>query len=389
MYGGSGGSPSRLAVEAHPPAAVAERLEQLDRARARSPARSRRDGRASASQMPSPSGSTSSTSAAPPLSRRRCEARRDDLGVVDDDELAGELVGQVGERAMADVARRAVVDEQPRGVAPVGGMLRDQLGREARSRARPISSDGQSSLAPMDEQALERAKQRIAEGASGTGTRKAARGSAASARAGGRGARRAAPTSSRTSLPEQVGEAVQDGMRARCSPSPEPRRDQGLLNNAIRRLERLEQELIAERNARLDDLALLVDLVSSGWQGVDRRLERIERGRDRRDRVAARSRRSCVVATLRASASEDRRADGRPPGDGGEDRHVAEQDVLRLLAGVVPVQQQQVAGEAEDDERHRGDERPRVARRDACRARRRRSSRRRRRRAAGRRAPSE
>jgi hypothetical protein len=51
----------------------------------------------------------------------------------------------------------------------------------------------------------------------------------------------------------------------------------GLLNNAIHRLERLEQELDAERNARLDDLTLLVDLVSSGWQGVDRRLERLER----------------------------------------------------------------------------------------------------------------
>ena len=69
----------------------------------------------------------------------------------------------------------------------------------------------------------------------------------------------------------------------------------GLLNNAIGRLERLEQELIAERNARLDDLTLLVDLVSSGWQGVDRRLERIERGDDGRDRVAARSRRRRVV----------------------------------------------------------------------------------------------
>ena len=69
----------------------------------------------------------------------------------------------------------------------------------------------------------------------------------------------------------------------------------GLLNNVIGRLERLEQELIAERNARLDDLTLLVDLVSTGWQGVDRRLERIELGETGRDRVAARSRRRCVV----------------------------------------------------------------------------------------------
>jgi hypothetical protein len=50
----------------------------------------------------------------------------------------------------------------------------------------------------------------------------------------------------------------------------------GLLNQAIRRLERLEGELLAERHARVDDLALLVELVSSGWRGVDVRLERLE-----------------------------------------------------------------------------------------------------------------
>jgi hypothetical protein len=50
----------------------------------------------------------------------------------------------------------------------------------------------------------------------------------------------------------------------------------GLLNQANRRLERLEQELLAERHARIDDLALLVDLVASGWQGVDERLLRLE-----------------------------------------------------------------------------------------------------------------
>jgi hypothetical protein len=51
----------------------------------------------------------------------------------------------------------------------------------------------------------------------------------------------------------------------------------GLLNQAIRRLERLEGDLLAERHARIDDLALLVDLVSSGWKGVSDRLERVER----------------------------------------------------------------------------------------------------------------
>ena len=38
----------------------------------------------------------------------------------------------------------------------------------------------------------------------------------------------------------------------------------------------MEGDLLAERHARVDDLALLVDLVSSGWRGVDVRLERLE-----------------------------------------------------------------------------------------------------------------
>lgn len=50
----------------------------------------------------------------------------------------------------------------------------------------------------------------------------------------------------------------------------------GLSYQANRRLRRLEDDLAAERAARVDDLALLVDLVSSGWKSVDERLARIE-----------------------------------------------------------------------------------------------------------------
>ena len=52
----------------------------------------------------------------------------------------------------------------------------------------------------------------------------------------------------------------------------------GSVNQALRRLERLEQELLAERTSRIDDLGILVDLISSGWNGVDARLGRLERG---------------------------------------------------------------------------------------------------------------
>jgi hypothetical protein len=54
----------------------------------------------------------------------------------------------------------------------------------------------------------------------------------------------------------------------------------GLAGQTIRRLEGLENDLLAERHARVDDLALLVDLISSGWNGVDQRLARMERKLD-------------------------------------------------------------------------------------------------------------
>jgi hypothetical protein len=57
------------------------------------------------------------------------------------------------------------------------------------------------------------------------------------------------------------------------------------MNQVIRRLERVEGDLLAERHARVDDLALLVDLVSSGWRGVDERLARLEKALE--DRTGA------------------------------------------------------------------------------------------------------
>ena len=50
----------------------------------------------------------------------------------------------------------------------------------------------------------------------------------------------------------------------------------GLMNGVIRKLERIDGDLLADRNARVDDLSLLVDLISSGWKGVDARIARME-----------------------------------------------------------------------------------------------------------------
>ena len=81
------------------------------------------------------------------------------------------------------------------------------------------------------------------------------------------------------SLPAKVGQAVQEGIRNEALPVARQLAEvRGLANQTIRRLERMEGDNLAERHARVDDLALLVDLITSGWQTVDERLIRIERG---------------------------------------------------------------------------------------------------------------
>jgi hypothetical protein len=80
-----------------------------------------------------------------------------------------------------------------------------------------------------------------------------------------------------TTLPAKVGDAVRDGLRAETLPVARQLAEvRGLTTQTIRRLEGVAGEVTAERNARVDDLALLVDLITAGWKGVDDRLARIE-----------------------------------------------------------------------------------------------------------------
>ena len=131
----------------------------------------------------------------------------------------------------------------------------------------------------MDERALERARLRIEEMAAGRPD--AARLEATLERSRTQvEALAAAAADLEASIPAQVGVAVRDGLRTEVLPVARHIAElRGLLNQAIRRLERIEGDLLAERHARVDDLALLVELVSSGWRGVDARLERLERDR--------------------------------------------------------------------------------------------------------------
>jgi len=75
------------------------------------------------------------------------------------------------------------------------------------------------------------------------------------------------------SLPTRVDDAVRDQAQPLGRNVAELR---GLMNQVLRRLEGVESDLLLERNGRVDDLALLVDLISSGWKNIDERLARIE-----------------------------------------------------------------------------------------------------------------
>src|SRR6187551_3211327 len=70
----------------------------------------------------------------------------------------------------------------------------------------------------------------------------------------------------------------------------------GELAEAVRDLRR---ETDAERRERVDDLAVLIDLITTGWQGLDARLGRIEK---QVSRLEAGRREPVVIAPARVAA---------------------------------------------------------------------------------------
>lgn len=80
-----------------------------------------------------------------------------------------------------------------------------------------------------------------------------------------------------STLPTQVAEAVREGVRREAAPVGRQLAEvRGMAVQLLRRLDRLEADITAERHARVDDLGLLVDLIDAGWKSVDERLTRIE-----------------------------------------------------------------------------------------------------------------
>lgn len=128
----------------------------------------------------------------------------------------------------------------------------------------------------MDEQAFERAQERIAGARAGRFDEERFEAALKRSR---KQVEALATTAAKleAQLPDRIREAIEDGLRNEVRTMARSLAEiRGLLNQALHRLERLEQELDAERQARVDDLAILVDLVSSGWRGVDERLRRLE-----------------------------------------------------------------------------------------------------------------
>ena len=129
----------------------------------------------------------------------------------------------------------------------------------------------------MTDDAFERARERLKEAAEGRTNAAAVDAALERARAQVEELAQSAAQLEAT-LPAKIDGALQDGLREQVRPVGRNLAEiKGLTNQVIRRMERIEGDLLAERHARVDDLALLVDLISSGWKAVDERLGSLER----------------------------------------------------------------------------------------------------------------
>lgn len=167
-----------------------------------------------------------------------------------------------------------------------------------------MQSGGKSRVPSVNREALERARTRIAAAGAGHPDPAGVQAALAQAQAG---LERLAQTTAEleAAVPERLGSAIQDGMRTEVLPVGRQIAEvRGLSAQVVRRLEGLSSDLAAERAARVEDLALLVELIASGWHGVERRLDRLERIVDRLDRALERR----PEAPLYRLASRERRA---------------------------------------------------------------------------------
>src|SRR5947209_5849689 len=135
----------------------------------------------------------------------------------------------------------------------------------------------------MDE-AIDRAKERLEQAAEG-------RVEPAAVDAALERTREALEALAQTTAELQVGLPgdIQQGLREHFRPSARHLAEvRGLMNQVVGRLERLEGDALAERHARVDDLALLVDLIAAGWRSVEERIAELDSRLEREGAVVYR-----------------------------------------------------------------------------------------------------
>ena len=128
----------------------------------------------------------------------------------------------------------------------------------------------------MTDEAIEKARERLREAAEGRPDAAAVDAVLERARAQVEELEQTAAQLEAT-IPAQVEHAVSDGLAEQVRPVGRNLAEiRGLMNQVIRRLERVEGDLLSERHARVDDLGLLVDLITSSWKSVERRITTLE-----------------------------------------------------------------------------------------------------------------
>jgi hypothetical protein len=79
-------------------------------------------------------------------------------------------------------------------------------------------------------------------------------------------------------LPEDVGSVVYEALRVEVRPVTARLAQMGaLVEHLLERLGAADEGRALERKERLDDVALITELIVAGWRSVDRRLGRLER----------------------------------------------------------------------------------------------------------------
>ena len=87
----------------------------------------------------------------------------------------------------------------------------------------------------------------------------------------------AATSELEATLPQGVGTVVYEALRVEVGPVAKHVAElAALFDRMLQRLDKVSNEVGDERRERFEDVALLAELITSGWRSVDRRIARLE-----------------------------------------------------------------------------------------------------------------